>query len=143
MKYPLEWQTKNGAITVYDGGNKVFMNASDNSWGELDKTYFENEAFFSEDISNIAPIDDANRIRKLNKEFKGLVSYIRIKTTPIDLYTLNGTDFVLTYQGLPVNLTDTNETDFIFKQEKLDYYLITVENTDFWIPSKFIDIIEK
>jgi hypothetical protein len=143
LKYPLEWQTKNGAITVYDGGNKVFMNASDNSWGELDKTYFENEAFFSEDISNIAPIDDANRIRKLNKEFKGLVSYIRIKTSPIDLYTLNGTDFVLTYQGLPVNLTDTNETDFIFKQEKLDYYLITVENTDFWIPSKFIDIIEK
>jgi hypothetical protein len=143
LKYPLDWQTKTGAITVYDGGNKVFMNSADNSWGELDKTYFENEAFFSEDISNIAPIDDANRIRKLNKEFKGLVSYIRIKTSPIDLYTLNGTDFVLTYQGLPVNLTDTNETDFVFKQEKLDYYLITVENTDFWIPSKFIDIVEK
>ena len=143
LKYPLDWQTKIGAITVYDGGNKVFMNSANNSWGELDKTYFENEVFFGEDISNITPIDDANRIRKLNKEFKGLVSYIRIKSTPIDLYTLNGTDFILTYQGLPVNLTDTNETDFIFKQEKLDYYLITVENTDFWIPSKFIDIIEK
>lgn len=143
LKYPLEWKTKKDILTVYDGGNKVFINAPDNSWAELDKTYFENEAFFSEDISNVDPIDDANRIRKLNKEFKGLVSYIRIKSTPIDLYTLNGTDFILTYQGLPVNLTDTNETDFIFKQEKLDYYLITVENTDFWIPSKFIDIIEK
>ena len=138
LKYPLDWKVKDTVFIVYEKGDKVFLNI-DNSWGELEKTYFEKEVFFTEDISNVKGINDPKEISKLNKEFKGIESkedakitpspepkpkpsgkkkYIRIISSSINLYSWSGSDFKIEYKNNSVNVNKTSETDYVYRTPK-------------------------